>query len=112
MSKRIDIWPYGAHELDDATGLPVVPEGMFWRIRKTINPFAHVELRRKLAIGSTLVERAVCYRFELTGPREILSTCAFVLNQVHKNRRLEKAAFKPWGDYPPRKLGSDGRDGQ
>jgi len=43
----------------DNEGLPVLPEGYFWRITDVRMGFWEVQLRKRMLIGSRTVERAV-----------------------------------------------------
>lgn len=87
---------------DSTTGLPELPQGHFWRVKKSIGPFADVQLIKKVWIFNRVVEWTSLYRYELT-PSEIRSCADFILR--YKNPFGSRTGDTSlYGDYPPKKL--------
>jgi hypothetical protein len=89
--------------IDETTGLPELPEGYFWRIKKFIAPYARVEIRRADKFFSTLIESGVLYRAETGDHKKIVDTAQFALKKWNEYRGLS-ARESVYGDYPPKKL--------
>lgn len=94
--------------LDKSTGLPEVPEGYFWRIKRWNyghGPYSlRVELRRRLAFGlSVAVEDSLSRHTEediLRSANQVLRLSAARI----ENRRTINERDKFVGDYPPKSL--------
>lgn len=100
------IW--GTFELDDATGLPVLPEGEFWRVKKGVTASIHfrIEHRRKSRIGSRIVEWHPIEKKDATTKR-LREAAAFTLWKEKKEKASPASDYrKVFGDYPPKKLGA------
>lgn len=87
--------------LNASTGLPEVPKGYFWRVKKSLHPYGYVQLRKKLFIGSFLVESTIFRQNELS-ERTILSDAWLTLNKVDFNPKPKKNFY---GNYPPKTIG-------
>lgn len=90
-------------QLDSITGLPKVPEGYFWRVKKSLHPYGYVQLRKKLFIGSFLVESTIFRQNELS-ERTILSDARLTLGKVDFNPK-PKPKKNFYGNYPPKTIG-------
>lgn len=99
-SRYID--PWGTFEIDDATGLPQVPEGMFWRVKKQTSLHWRVELREEKFFSSRLVSYATSrYDIAPVSKENILSSAAFALTEY---RRTSHGDMSLLGYYPPKKV--------
>lgn len=96
--------------LDPNTGLPLLPGGFFWRIRKErmIDPPIKIELRRKKLLGSVLVQHAWGHR---VSRRSIVHEAAFCYSrwvgecaQRRENQSRKRELNDLIGDYPPKSL--------
>jgi len=85
---------------DANTGLPELPEGMFWRIKPSIAEYAHVEIRKKVWFFSVLKAYGVLRKSELTSRSEILTTAYYAMKCLYNKTDIAKV----YGDYPPKKL--------
>lgn len=101
MTKQ-NIHPWGEFEIDDSTGLPVVPEGQFWRVKQpaSFSVYSHVQLRRGTRFGSKLVAQSPIEASELT-KKGILSSAAYIVRYQASLKPIDKTLY---GDYPPKKL--------
>ncbi|WP_029090078.1 hypothetical protein [Brevibacterium album] len=99
-------------EIDENTSLPALPQGFFWRVRHRA-PVLHIEARRKLWIGSSVVDSvSLSYREPRTdGETDIATRIMDAADVVYRNSRAilgsersddQAAAFV--GDYPPKNL--------
>lgn len=84
----------------ETTGLPALPDGMFWRItRPNIIGMHEIQLRKKLIIGSTnlgYTQRSP----ETMHAEGIQRDARYLLRQYQGN----SSGMKYVGDYPPKKL--------
>ena len=104
MNERIEIWPYGVHAIDARTNLPVLPEGMFWRIRKSGFEYAYIEIRERRRFGSRKISDCIIKQRELSERRDVLQTCALAIKRSRENMSLlARPMFTGYGDYPPKK---------
>lgn len=88
-------------EIDETTGLPVLPDGEFWRVRKYTKDSLQVQRRRRRWLGSKLVD----YELALTSPDysgsvegRIAEAAREVLSRPNVRHLI--------GDYPPKRLNS------
>lgn len=102
---RLNIYPYGSHQMDDKTGMPAVPEGYFWRVKKNFlgGGFWEVQLRQRGAFWSSRVTSRHYGAGDRIDREHILMGAAFAL------ARWQESASNPdgsalLGDYPPKKL--------
>lgn len=108
MAKEPDWVKSLGTEIDPDTGMPVVPEGYFWRVKPGQMYAVIVELRRKWFWGFThCVEDTLGDDLSEDGIRNL---AAYVLNKweqraIQKREREEIRAL--FGDYPPKKLGTN-----
>lgn len=95
---------WGTFELDDATGLPVLPAGQFWRVSNSrAGNSVGVQRREKRRRGSRPVGRQHSVLKNEATPEEILGTAEYIL---WKETQSPDADYrKVLGDYPPNKLG-------
>lgn len=104
MTKQY-IDPWGYFEMDEATGLPLLPEGHYWRVGPNFegSPHVRVSIRRKGKRWGKDIE--VCFgassrsRFNKA---ELLDTAAHTL----KYKFGVSESTELYGDYPPKKLGA------
>ena len=91
------------HDIDEVTGLPVVPEGYFWRVRRGALEITWLELQKKTWYGGKTVDKRVCHYYSseraVLDPREeILSNALSIMQEFND----------PWigfyGDYPPKSI--------
>ena len=94
--------------IDAQTGLPVLPNGYFWRVSLASDSygffkFFEVELRKKWRLGSLLELKKTCghNRFSDQVNRELIKGTA---ESVYVTWKVEDAALKLTGDYPPKRL--------
>ena len=87
--------------IDTYTGLPVVPDGHFWRIKKGVGNCLRVQLRKRIWFGSSVVEWGVV-SFSKASPEELSWTANWVLKELARKR--SRGWKKYIGDYPPKKL--------
>lgn len=86
--------------IDETTGLPQLPEGMFWRITKpNIIGNHEIQLRKKLFIGSVKLEYGQVPPGAMR-PGRIYESAAWALAQLNVSK--QGAPFI--GDYPPKRL--------
>lgn len=95
-NKREYIRPWGEFEMDEATGLPAVPEGHFWRVTRPSRGYWQVQLRKRTRHGSRCVAWTGS-RLEMT-VRQVKELAGYVLGY-----KLEKEPGQLLvGDYPPK----------
>lgn len=101
----IEIFPWGKLEIDDATGLPALPEGHFWRVRKAFlaSEYTEVQIRQRGRIGSRRVVYVTTETALLTGHEHLLRIAAQAAWRFRKSLPL-KPDLELFGDYPPKKL--------
>ena len=97
-NKREYIRPYGEFEMDEATGLPTVPEGYFWRVTRPQGRFWQVQLRKRTWYGSRRVAWAV-YQHEMTASK-VNELAGYVLKYKVKKEPAHEMHLV--GDYPPK----------
>jgi len=101
MTTHTSIW--GTFAIDPATGLPVTPEGHFWRVKKSFaTKYIDVELRRKLAFGSRRVFGTVVLHADLD-EAQLFDACIYLLLRVVP-RAAKTLRTDLLGDYPPKTL--------
>ena len=94
------IRPWGEFEMDEATGLPALPEGYFWRVTRPSRGYWQVQLRKRTRHGSRCVAWTGS-RFEMTAS-QVKELAGYVLKYkfekgpAHENHLV--------GDYPPKTL--------
>lgn len=100
-SRRID--PWGTFEMDDSTGLPKAPEGMFFRVRNTKGEHWYVDLRKKMWFGSYKVQHAIARHSHRPITRKnIIDSAAYALT-LYSERNSTESDLTLLGDYPPKK---------
>jgi hypothetical protein len=94
---------WGTFELDDATGLPVLPAGQFWRVSKSVgSSYVDVQRREKRRWGSRPVGKQHPVQKNEATPEEILEAAEYIL---WKEVQSPDADYrKVLGDYPPKRL--------
>lgn len=106
MTERY-IDPWGYFEMDDDTGLPATPEGMFFRVRRLrTQGYWHVELRRKTRYGSRVVEYTVedwDSEYRPLSQETVLHDAAYVMWRL-RDRAKHNHDLSLLGDYPPKTL--------
>ena len=100
-------------EIDNNTGMPLVPPGTFWRVRMTTNTNLKVELhRRKPFGGSDILAESYAYGnfipesvgWEEVTPEDVRQT-AVELWRSHMRDELRRTRMRAMsGDYPPKRL--------
>lgn len=103
----VEIWPYGNYALDASTGLPVLPEGHFWRIRRSLHPYAYIEVREKRRFGSRKITEIIAMQDELENRSVVLRKCAQALTQHRERIERARPKFTGYGDYPPKKYAGE-----
>lgn len=94
---------WGKFELDDATGLPVLPAGQFWRVSYSrAGNSVDVQRREKRRWGSRPVGRHHSVLKNEATPEEILGVAEYILWK--EVRSPDPDYRKVLGDYPPKKL--------
>lgn len=99
-NKREYISPYGEFEMDEATGLPALPEGHFWRVTPPSRGFWEVQLRKRTWYGSRC-EAWTASGYEMSDSK-VKELAGYVLKY-----KLEKEPVHEMhlvGDYPPKTL--------
>lgn len=104
MTKQY-IDPWGYFEMDDATGLPLLPEGHYWRVGPNYptSPHVRVSIMRRGKRWGKDVE--VCWGAGFRAKfnkSKLLDTAAHLL----KYEFGTSDAIDLYGDYPPKKLGA------
>lgn len=99
-NKREYIGPYGEFEMDEATGLPAVPEGYFWRVARPQEGYWQVQLRKRAWYGSRCVA-GTASRFEMTS-RKVKELAGYVLKYKFEKEPVHEMHLV--GDYPPKTL--------
>ena len=100
-----EFYDYYGHliKLDAETGMPEVPEGYFWRVKKDLlrtvpkKPY-EVHLRR---VGR-MFSHKVCYILSEPTKEDVLHSAAHIMH--HKFIPMQKVDDDLLGDYPPKKL--------
>lgn len=91
-------------EYDEATGLPKLPEGYFWKVSKaSLDGYHNVAIRKVWLCYpfSTRVE----YTLTSNLTKKSLKTEAeYVFRNFEKKLRNAKTAKSLYGSYPPKKL--------
>lgn len=95
-------------KIDEATGLPELPKGYFWRVHETHNEsnYFRVSLMRKKIwpLGRGVVEEWTADSItEMSEPR-VLDMANWVYREWRKLRTSGNETL--FGDYPPKKLGA------
>lgn len=97
---------WGSVEIDAETGMPVLPEGYFWRVRadRDSSGYIDVQIRRKFWIFSRAVVSTCSSKKNVKSGETILADAAYLV----RNKFKTPTEPKPWehflGDYPPKKL--------
>jgi hypothetical protein len=95
-----EVYPWGSFVIDSTTGLPVAPEGMWWRVTRRSGGYWRV----KLMTGHQFFRRTV--KSSISGPgtpitrSNILEGAGYCLYQFQKSGD-ERSLI---GNYPPKKL--------
>lgn len=100
-----EIYPWGHFVIDEATGLPLVPEKHFIRVRRSMPGYWRLELRRKRPGWFSRVEESAVSDIQqkpITRDR-VLEGAAYVLWRYAK-RTNGKSDLSLIGDYPPKAL--------
>lgn len=110
------IEPWGTFEIDDATGLPVVAEDMFFRVTESSEGFWKVELHQrtetrkrwgKIVDSSVVVEdgtaRESARPITSENVRYLAGYCIYMLRNHSTVGQRSDASLV--GDYPPKSLG-------
>lgn len=94
---------WGTFELDDATGLPVLPAGQFWRVSKSAaSPYVDVQRWKKRRWGSRPVGNHHPVQKNEATPEKILGAAEYILWKEAQGPDPDYR--KVLGDYPPKKL--------
>ena len=99
-NKREYIRPYGEFEMDEATGLPALPEGYFWRVTRPSRGFWDVQLRKRTRHGSRC-EAGTASQHEMTASK-VKELAGYVLKYKFKKESTHEMHLV--GDYPPKTL--------
>lgn len=104
MTKQY-IDPWGYFEMDEATGLPLLPEGHYWRVEPShrTSPYVRVSIMRTGNRRGKDVE--VCSGAEFRAKLNkttLLDTAAHTL----KYKFGVSESTELYGDYPPKKIGA------
>ena len=99
-NKREYIRPYGEFEMDEATGLPAVPEGYFWRVTEPQGGGWSVQLRKRTWYGSRCAAGTVT-RCEMTASK-VKELAGYVLKYKFEKEPVHEMHLV--GDYPPKTL--------
>jgi hypothetical protein len=102
-----NIYPWGDFLIDDATGLPAIPENHFWRVTRVAFGFWEVQLRerRKFWFSKKLGSRIREVTETPIHEKWILDGAAHALSNYYK-RDTRGSNRSLLGDYPPKKLES------
>lgn len=96
--------------IDPNTGMPEVPEGYFWRVKKSLltgDTFTDVELRVKWFFMSYVVASHPIYNSHVSA-QSILEAAEYImLYSAWSERRRGETKEHLYGDYPPNKLGNN-----
>lgn len=95
------------HDLDAKTGLPVLPEGYFWRVRRGALEVSHLELRKRVGWFSKTIASRVC-NYYYTGGVDVIEPEVEILFRAES---IMKEFHDPWipfyGDYPPNTISKE-----
>lgn len=104
MTKQY-IDPWGYVEMDEATGLPLLPEGHYWRVGPTYStsPYVRVSIVRTGNRRGKDVE--VCVG---AAPRANFNKTTLLDTAAHtlKYKFEVSESTELYGDYPPKKIGA------
>lgn len=108
---RITIHPWGTFDVDPTTGMPVLPEGQFWRVKRIFfGQFWEVQLRQRGMFWSYKVESRTFGNEAPITRDNVLNGAGHCLKEVAERRAAhESAKGEPvgkdlLGDYPPKRL--------
>ena len=108
---RETIYPYGTFYMDSTTGMPAVPEGMFWRVKRILfGEFWEVQLRKHGMFWSFKVESRTFDKSEPIIRETILRGAASAYEDyrekqaAYKRAKVEPVGKALFGDYPPKSL--------
>lgn len=88
---------------DTFTGLPGLPKGYFWRVRRGSAEYLRLQMRKKTWFGSAVVEWSVTERHKAS-PTELREAASCILRKLER-RSTQGADWKKYlGDYPPKML--------
>lgn len=82
--------------IDKDTGLPELPEDLFWRVKKSFGQSV-IQLRRKVWFFSVKVDEEFLVRVN----RSYILEDADTIVRRYNNRSVRESLY---GDYPPKKL--------
>ena len=99
-NKREYIRPWGEFEMDEATGLPALPEGHFWRVTRPQGGYWQIQLRKHIRYGSRRVAETES-RFEMTASN-VKELAGYVLKYKFEKEPAHENHLV--GDYPPKTL--------
>lgn len=99
-NKREYIRPYGEFEMDEATGLPTLPEGYFWRVTRPSRGYWQVQLRKCTWYGSRCVAWTES-QHEMTASK-VKELAGYVLEYKFEKEPVHEMHLV--GDYPPKTL--------
>ena len=94
------IRPWGEFEMDEATGLPTLLEGHFWRVTWPQGRFWQVQLRKRTWYGSRCVAWTAS-RSEMTASK-VKELAGYVLTYKFEKEPVHEMHLV--GDYPPKTL--------
>lgn len=86
--------------IDPSTGMPEVPEGHFWRIKKHTAEYMVVQLRKRVLFWSVVVEDWTVNKAKASAG-EILTAANFALRHLAQKRDTTDSWKQYIGDYPP-----------
>lgn len=99
---------YHGVAIDVRTGLPLLPEGYFWRVNLATDSygvfkFFEVALRKKRWLGSTLEIKKTCHvrKYGNVSNKERIKDAA---KEAYVSWKREEEALNMAGDYPPKRL--------
>lgn len=92
-------------KIDPATGLPELPEGYFWRIKKdSAGTRTHLMKKRAFGISTSVHSRYIFPRYYPTAREAMRGTAQKVLDESWEKVREQVILSKLVGGYPPKRL--------
>lgn len=86
--------------IDKETGMPVLPEGYFWRVtRGRGSQYVYLQMRKRRWLGSKAVDESIIRKHEVTAELVVTRARRILLDF---NPDSDYKQFV--GDYPPNKL--------
>ena len=91
-------------DIDEATGLPELPECYFWRIRHSVGEWWVVEIMRRRRFRPAKREEYGVFSKYKACRKEVMSTALFAYRQWEKLGHRDEFLKNIKGDYPPKRL--------